>query len=301
MIFRFATRTSALARQQTLSVIQALQKAWPELEFSEHLITTRGDLELNRPLPEIGGKGLFTQELEEAILSTIVDAAVHSSKDLPVGDSPGLTIGAFPQRLEVRDVLISAAGHTLDTLPEGARVGTSSPRRTAQLLSVRPDLRIQLLRGNIDTRLHKAEEGLYDAIVLAGAGLIRLGKAEAATEWLSLERMLPAPGQGALAVQCRAEDRRFLDFLEPIDDLATRWTVEAERAFLAGLGGGCAIPVAAYAVLTVDGLILLKGLVASNDGRVVHRIEGLGSDPARLGTELAGEILTRGASQLLEK
>src|SRR5512134_1037358 len=245
----FATRPSALARWQTRWVINALQGIYPDLIFKEKVITTKGDRVLDKPLPEIGGKGLFTQELESELLSGAVHCAVHSLKDLPVENPDGLTIGCISARAEVRDALVSRDGFTLATLPQNAVVGTSSLRRAAQLLAARPDLKTQSLRGNVDTRLRKALEGQYDAIILAGAGLTRLGLDQHVTEWLPLEVMLPAPGQGALAVQCRAADQTTLGLLAALEDESVRKAVTAERAFLQALGGGCAVPVAAYATV----------------------------------------------------
>ena len=203
----FATRPSALARWQTQWVITALQKAHPGLICEQKVITTQGDKILDKPLPEIGGKGLFTQELESELLSGAVHCAVHSLKDLPVENAAGLTIGCIPLRAEARDALVSAKGYGVSTLPAGAVVGTSSLRRSAQLLALRPDLRTESLRGTVDTRVRKALTSQYDAIILAGAGLVRLGLEAHVTEWIPLNIMLPAPGQGALAVQCRASDR----------------------------------------------------------------------------------------------
>lgn len=296
----FATRPSALARWQTRWVIRALQERHPDLACEEQLITTQGDRVLDRPLPEIGGKGLFTQELEAELLSGRVQAAVHSLKDLPVEITPGLTLGAIPQRGEVRDALVSAKGYTLETLPEGARLGSSSMRRMAQILRLRPDLRLEPLRGNVDTRLRKALEGQYEAIVLAGAGLLRLGLQNHITQWLPLETMLPAPGQGALAVQCRGDDGQTLELLAAIEDPTTRAATAAERAFLLGLGGGCAVPVAAYARPLTDGLIELSGRVLSPDGKNVIEVSGTGHDPLTLGQQLAQQALAQGAGEILQ-
>lgn len=298
----FATRPSALARWQTQWVIYSLQALHPDLECEEKIITTQGDKILDKPLPEIGGKGLFTQELESELLSGAVHCAVHSLKDLPVENPGGLTIGCIPARAEVRDALISASGHTIATLPPNASVGTSSLRRAAQILSLRSDVHIQSLRGNVDTRLRKAIDGQYDAIILAGAGLIRLGLAGHVTEYLPLEVMLPAPGQGALAVQCRADDKETLALFFKLEDESTRKAVTAERAFLSGLGGGCAVPVAAYA--TVKGqtprVITLTGLVISEDGKKVVKIAGEGTDPLQLGNELAQRAIAQGAAEILK-
>jgi hydroxymethylbilane synthase len=298
----FATRPSALARWQTHWVIEALQGIYPDLLCEENVITTKGDKILDKPLPEIGGKGLFTQELESELLSGAVHCAVHSLKDLPVENPDGLRIGCIPVRAEVRDALISKHGFTLNSLPGDAIVGTSSLRRAAQLRAARPDLKTESLRGNVDTRLRKALEGQYDAIVLAGAGLTRLGLGSHVTEWLSLDVMLPAPGQGALAVQCRADDETTLGILAALDDESTRKNVSAERAFLSGLGGGCAVPVAAYAetfVGTHTPAIRLTGLVISVDGSQAIQVTGEGTDPLALGYELAQNAIVQGADEIL--
>lgn len=291
----FATRPSALARWQTQWAIRALQDIYPDLLCEEQIITTQGDKILDTPLPEIGGKGLFTQELEQELLSGTVHCAVHSLKDLPVEGQEELTIGCIPVRGEVRDVLISKQGLTLDMLPENAVVGTSSLRRAAQLLAARPDLRIQSLRGNVDTRVRKAMEGQYDAIIVAGAGVARLGLLQHVTQWLPLDVMLPAPGQGALAVQCRTTDETTLGLLAGLDDSSTRNAVTAERAFLSGLGGGCAVPVAAYA----EEGIKLTGLVISEDGKKAIRVKGESRDALQLGKELAQTAISQGADEIL--
>jgi hydroxymethylbilane synthase len=297
----FATRPSALARWQTQWVISALQEAYPGLICEEKVITTQGDKVLDRPLPEIGGKGLFTQELENELLSGAVHCAVHSLKDLPVENPAGLTVGCVPPRAEVRDALISKDGYTLETLPPGSVIGTSSLRRAAQILSARPDVTTASLRGNVDTRLRKALEGQYDAIILAGAGLTRLGLDSHVTQWLPLNVMLPAPGQGALAIQCRADDRETLSLLSALEDAPTRLAVIAERQFLLGLGGGCAVPVAAYADLSHETLdISLTGLVASTDGKQIIKVSGSDNEPIDLGKQLAQEALKQGAAEILQ-
>ena len=293
----FATRPSVLARWQTQWVINALQNIHRDLICEEKIITTQGDKILDKPLPEIGGKGLFTQELERELLSGAVHCAVHSLKDLPVENPAGLTLGCIPLRAEVRDALISARGYTLSTLPANASVGTSSLRRSAQILSIRPDLRTESLRGNVDTRLRKALDGQYGAIILAGAGLIRLGLDGHVTEWLSLDIMLPAPGQGALVVQCRADDQTTLSLLAALEDESTRKAVTAERAFLSGLGGGCSVPVAAYA--TSKQTITLTGLVASLNGKQMIKVTGEGNDSIQLGKELAQNAIAQGANEIL--
>ena len=238
------------------------------------------------------------RNLNPKLLSGAAHCAVHSLKDLPVEIPSGLTIGCIPAHAEVRDALISKNGHAVATLPTNASVGTSSLRRSAQLLSIRPDLRIESLRGNVDTRVRKALEGQYDAIILAGAGLTRLGLDGNITEWLPLDVMLPAPGQGALAVQCKSTDRTTLNLLAALDDEFTRKAVTAERAFLSGLGGGCAVPVAAHAIIHST-VINLTGLVISEDGQRVVKVSGQGADALQLGNELAQEAIARGADKIL--
>lgn len=297
----FATRPSALARWQTNWVINELKNIHPDLECEEKIIITQGDNILDKPLPEIGGKGLFTQELESELLSGAVHCAVHSLKDLPVENPAGLTIGCIPTRAEVRDALISAKGYTIAALPANASVGTSSLRRAAQVLSLRPDIKTESLRGNVDTRLRKALDGQYDAIIVAGAGLTRLGLDGHVTEWLSLDVMLPAPGQGALAIQCHADDQTTPNLLAALEDNSTRKCVTAERAFLSGLGGGCAVPVAAYAVIGNRSLVIsLTGLVISEDGKKVVKVIGQGTNALELGNELAQQAVAQGASEVLK-
>lgn len=302
----FATRPSALARWQTAYITRQLQDHWDDLVCEQQVITTQGDRNLETPLPEIGGKGLFTSELENALLSGRLHAAVHSLKDLPTEDTPGLTVGAIPQRHDARDVLVSPSGKSLAELPPGSVVGTSSNRRRAQLMAYRPDLDITPLRGNVDTRLRKVLEGQYHAIVLAAAGLLRLGLEGHITQYLPYEVMLPAPGQGALAVQCRLDDRQTLETLKVIDHPATRLAVQAEREFLSALGGGCSLPVGAFASLSVSSSgskrrteIILQGVVASLDGTKLLRLSATGADPLQLGRRLAQDALAQGAGVYL--
>jgi hydroxymethylbilane synthase len=298
----FATRPSALARWQTQWIMNSLREICPDLICEEKIITTQGDKILDKPLPEIGGKGLFTHELENELLSGAVHCAVHSLKDLPVENAAGLTIACIPKRAEVHDALISARGSTLSTLPANASVGTSSLRRSAQVLSLRPDLRIESLRGNVDTRVRKALDGHYDAILLAGAGLTRLALEKYVTEWLSLSAMLPAPGQGALAVQCRADDQLTLSLLTMLENYSARKATTAERAFLSTLGGGCAVPVAAHAEVSSQqpSMICLTGLVISADGTKAVKVTGQGTDAWQLGKELAGKAIEQGAGEILK-
>lgn len=292
------TRTSQLALWQTNYVKQKLEDVWPSLVCRLETFVTQGDKTLDKPLPEIGGKGLFTAELEAALMDGRIDIAVHSLKDLPVADAAGLTVGAISPRADVRDVLVAREKWTLGSLPLGATVGTSSLRRQAQLLHARPDLNIQSIRGNVDTRLRKVQEGQYDATILAAAGLTRLGLENHIAQYLPLDIMLPAPGQGALAVQCRVADTAVLSLLAAIDDAETRCCVTAERAFLDGLGSGCSLPVAAYATRQNDE-IMLTGLVAAGDGSRVIEVRGYGRDPHQLGADLAKSALAQGAAALL--
>jgi hydroxymethylbilane synthase len=295
----FATRPSALARWQTQWVIAALQKAHPNLVCEEKVIITQGDKNLDKPLSEIGGKGLFTQELENGLLSGEVHCAVHSLKDLPVENLTGLTVGCIPARAEVRDVLVSAGSYSLETLPPASVVGTSSLRRMAQILHSRPDVSIKTLRGNVDTRIRKAQERQYDAIILAGAGLIRLGLEGHVSQWLSIDVMLPAPGQGALGIQCRADDTETRALLSVLEDVPTCLAVTAERKFLQSLGGGCAVPVAAYANAS-NGIINLTGCVTSIDGNKLIKVTSGGTDPLMLGEKLALEAIRQGADEIIK-
>ena len=299
------TRQSQLALWQTNYVADLLRRAWPDVTITIQPFNTRGDAtqKADIPLPEVGGKGLFTAELEEALHTAVIDLAVHSLKDLPVENTAELTIGAVPKRANVQDVLVAQNGHTLDNLPPGAVIGTGSKRRAAQLLAQRPDLEIRPIRGNVDTRQRKVlEDKLYDATVLAAAGLERLGDTAATTHYLPLDLMLPAPGQGALAIQCRQADRTTLHYLAVLEDPHTRLAVTAERAFLAVLGGGCSAPVAAHA--TVDPQtheIFLRGLVASADGQHVLRAQSHGREPLAVGEAVALAVTRQGAMEIMRQ
>lgn len=300
---RLGTRSSDLALWQTNYVRTLLQDAWPELDVVIETFSTKGDQILDTPLPLIGGKGLFTAELEAALRGREIDAAVHSLKDLPTGSPDALTLGAIPERADPADVLISRSGLTLGNLPLGATVGTSSRRRAAQLLDARPDLRVADIRGNVPTRIRKAldPDGPYDAVILAFAGLQRLDRLDVISQVLPLELMLPAPGQGALGVQCR-DEAQSLAVLAPLDHQPTRAAATAERAFLAGLGGGCSVPIAAFAQFE-DGELRMVGRVAALDGSRQIDVEGHApaADAKELGIRLADEALAQGAAQLLEE
>lgn len=301
-ILRIGTRGSVLARAQTMRVVAALRAIYGgALRSEERVFVTQGDRVVDRPLPELGGKGLFTAELDAALQHGEIDAAVHSLKDLPVeadAADGALVLGAVCERDAVHDVLISSAVRRLEDLPEGATVGTSSLRRRAQLLVLRPDLTVAPIRGNIDTRIRKIDEGLYAATALAACGLDRLGISARAAQTLDLNVMLPAPGQGAVAVQCRRDDVRTRELLARLDDVQTRREVFAERAFLRGLGGGCSLPVAAYACSEGDS-IRLHGRVCAEHARDVLDEIDVGDDPLVLGERLAQRILARGGQALL--
>ena len=300
-MIRIATRRSPLAKWQANHVAALLRAREPGLEVRLHELVTRGDKILDVALARVGGKGLFVKEIEDALLAGEAEVAVHSMKDLPAVLAEGLAIGAVPEREDPRDALCSPRYRTFDALPAGARVGTSSLRRGAQLMARRPDLRIEVVRGNVETRLRKAGEGL-DAVVLAHAGLLRLGLADQATQVFSPEEMLPAVAQGALALEARASDAGTLARLSPLDDPGTRQRVEAERALLRTLEGGCQVPIAGHATLS-DGWLTLRGLVASVDGGEVIRGErsGPAAEARSLGEALAEDLLSRGAGEILRR
>ncbi len=295
---RIGSRGSGLALAQANWVSRELTAAWPGLRCQIVVITTLGDRVQDRPLPEFGGKGVFTEEIGAALRAAGIDLAVHSLKDLPVAGEPGLTLGAICQREDQREVLVSRHGVGLADLPANPRIGTSSLRRASQILALRPDARIMSLRGNVDTRLRKAATEDYDAIILAAAGLARLGLLAHVTEWLSLDDLLPAPGQGALAIQCRDQDRATLTYLAALHHPETAAAVTAERAFLEGLGGGCHAPIAALGEID-NGEIRLRGFVGSPDGREAIRVAGTGSEPRALGLSLARAAIERGAQKWL--
>src|SRR5512142_2362329 len=300
-MIRIATRRSPLARWQANHVADLLRAREPGLDVRLHELVTRGDRILEVPLADVGGKGLFVKEIEDALLAGEAEIAVHSMKDLPALLAPGLVLGAVPEREDPRDALCSPRWKTPSALPRGARVGTSSLRRGAQLKALRPDLQIEVVRGNVETRLRKASEGL-DAVVLAYAGLRRLGLAEHATQVFDASEMLPAVAQGALALEARAADARTLARLAPLDDPPTRQRVEAERGLLRRLEGGCQVPIAAHATLE-DGRITLQALVASLDGARIVRGErrGPAADARALGEALGEELLAAGAAAILKE
>ncbi len=296
------TRGSQLAIWQAEWVQAQLKQMAPDLSVVLKRIQTSGDKIQDVPLAKVGGKGLFVKEIEEALLRKDIDLAVHSMKDLPAELPIGLTIICIPEREDPRDALLTRDGKNLDALPLGARVGTSSLRRQSQLLHARPDLQIEMLRGNVDTRLRKLQENQFDAIVLAASGLRRLGWDAHITECLPLNVSLPAIGQGALGIEGRENDSFVRDLVAKLEHQPTRVTVTAERALLKRLEGGCQVPIAGHAVLQGE-CLTLEGLVASPDGKryVRYSLAGSMSEAESIGTKVAEELLDRGAQPILQE
>lgn len=299
------SRGSKLALWQAEWIKAQLAALDSEITLTIQVIKTTGDEMKTAPLAVIGGKGVFTKEIDDALLERRIDLAVHSLKDLPTAIPDGLTLAAITRREDPRDALVARheltiAGDSMDGLPEGAVVGTSSPRRLAQLKNLRRDLKISELRGNVDTRLRKLDAGEYDAVILAAAGLRRLGLAGRITALIPTETMLPAVGQGALAIEARADDREILKLLQTLDDQTTRACCTAERALLRELGGGCELPIAAHGSV-IGGRLRLDGMVAScsGDQLVRDRIEGEAENSEHIGALLADRLIERGARELL--
>ncbi|MBN2577051.1 MAG: hydroxymethylbilane synthase [Deltaproteobacteria bacterium] len=294
------TRGSPLARWQAAHVASTLSAAHGGLRVEERIVVTEGDRLGSGTLWNAGGKGVWVKEIEAALLAREIDLAVHSMKDVPGELAPGLVLVAVPGRADVRDAVVSHTGKGLDALPKAARVGTTSLRRACQLKAARPDLDIQILRGNLDTRLRKVADGVVDAAVLACAGLDRLGLAERIAERLPVERMLPAVGQGALAVEARADDGWAHRICEVLTDRETATAVAAERAYLARLGASCRTPVAGYARVA-GGVMTMLGLVGRPDGSEIirDRMNGRADDPLGVGVALADRLLARGAAAIL--
>jgi hydroxymethylbilane synthase len=310
--FRIGTRGSRLALAQTDIALAALRSANPNATFEVQTITTSGD-RTAAPLAEIGGRGVFVIEIERALLDGEIDIAIHSLKDLPTDETPGLLIPAVLSREDPRDVLVSGSSLVLAELPAGAAIGTGSPRRAAQVLAMRPDLDVRDIRGNVDTRVRKVDDGEYDAVVLAAAGLKRLGILERAAQVFEPHEMLPAPGQGVLALQTRLGDAETTGALAPVDDPATRACALAERSFERRLGGGCHAAIAALATLGarptshLDSEALyqtplhLNGLVGQPGGRILRsEMEGPAAEAELLGIRLAEFLIAQGAEELLE-
>lgn len=295
------SRRSNLAITQTNWVRQQLEKLGAPFEFEVKEIVTKGDRILDVTLSKIGGKGLFIKEIEQAMFDGEIDMAVHSMKDMPAELPEGLIIGCVPPREDHRDAFISKSGLKLKELPAGSIVGTSSLRRSAQILAQRPDLEIKWIRGNIDTRLSKLKNEDYDAIILAAAGLIRMGwNDDIVTEYLDPDLCLPAIGQGALAIECRKDDQELLNELAKLTCEKTARAVEAERVFLHKMDGSCQVPIAGYAEILPDNDIQLTVLVASPDGENVYSDMIKGKDPKEVGEKAAASLIEQGAKTLIE-
>ena len=300
-VIRIATRQSKLALWQADHVAALLHAAHRDLSVELVKITTQGDRILDRPLADIGGKGLFIKELEVALAEARADIAVHSMKDVPSELPPGMTLACMLPRADARDAFISNNYSNLDALPTGARLGTSSLRRQSQIRHVRPDLEIVALRGNVDTRLRKLDEGEFDAIILASAGMLRLGMSGRITQYLSFDQSLPAVGQGIIGIECRTADEISRNFVSVLNDADSESCIAAERAFARRLESSCQSPIAGYAELASASL-KVHGLIASTDGKQVFRdsIVGKRADAATLGDALATRMLYAGADKLLE-
>lgn len=295
------SRKSKLALTQTNWFINELKATGAPFEFEVKEIVTKGDRILDVQLSKVGGKGLFVKEIEQALYDKEIDFAVHSMKDMPAVLPEGLVIGCIPPREDARDAFISKGHVKFADLPEGAVVGTSSLRRSAQLLTLRPDLEIKWIRGNVDTRLAKLETDEYDAIILAAAGLKRLGwSEEVVTEFLPIEDCLPAVAQGSLGIECRADDDELLSALAKLTDDATWQEAHAERSFLAAMDGGCQVPIAGYAKLNGNELTL-TGLVAAPDASIIYKETVSGQNADALGKELAHILTEQGAFDLIQK
>ncbi|WP_233119065.1 hydroxymethylbilane synthase [Aggregatibacter actinomycetemcomitans] len=298
---KIATRQSPLALWQANYVKDLLQQLYPDLNVELVPMVTKGDVILDSPLAKIGGKGLFVKELENALLNKEADIAVHSMKDVPMQFPEGLGLAVICKREDPRDAFVSNSCRTLAELPQGAVVGTSSLRRQCQLKTLRPDLEIRSLRGNVGTRLSKLDNGDYDAIILASAGLIRLGLAERIASFIDVEQSLPAAGQGAVGIECRTDDVAVQQLLAPLADAETTSCVLAERAMNNRLQGGCQVPIGGYAVLR-DGELYLRALVGSVDGSTIIRAEGKSAveNADVLGVQIAEQLLAQGADKILQ-
>jgi hydroxymethylbilane synthase len=301
-LLRIATRQSRLALWQAQHVAAKLREAHPELSVELVPMTTQGDRILDRSLAQVGGKGLFIKELEIAIAEGRADIAVHSMKDVPSDMPPGMTLAAMLTRADPHDAFVSLRHESFNSLPQGARVGTSSLRRQCQLKDSRPDLQMLTLRGNVETRLRKLQEEQYDAIVLAAAGLIRLGLEDRITHRFDLEKFVPAVGQGIIGIECRADDTRSIELVRALNDTLAWQCCEAERAFAFRLQGSCQSPIAGHARIE-GGQVQLRGVVGSPDGQEMYRgvHSGAVADIQAVGTTLADRLLDAGARELLEK
>ena len=294
------SRSSKLAMTQTKWVIDQLKQAGAPYEFEIKNIITKGDRILDVTLSKVGGKGLFVKEIEQQMIDGEIDFAVHSMKDLPSELPTGLIIGATPARVDARDALITTTGGGLASLPEGAIVGTSSLRRGSQLLKLRPDLKIESIRGNIDTRLEKLKTGPFDGILLAAAGLQRMGWSEdIVSEYISTDDMIPAVGQGILAIECREQDQEIRDLLNLIHDQMTEKVAFAERSFLSAIEGSCHVPVGGFATINEDLSTTLVGFLGSVDGQQILLERETSLDPMQLGQQVATRLLDAGGREIL--
>ena len=301
-LLRIATRGSALALWQAEYVKARLEAAYDNLQVELSVMKTRGDIILDVPLAKIGGKGLFVKELETAMLEDRADIAVHSMKDVPMEFPEGLGLAVICERELPTDAFVSNKYASFDSLPHGACVGTSSLRRRCHISALRPDIKIDFLRGNVNTRLAKLDDGQFDAIILATAGLTRLGMSDRITEQLSVEQSLPAAGQGAVGVECRVDDVETLELLKVLHHEDTSICVTAERAMNRHLNGGCQVPIAGFAVQEPNGQLYLRGFVANPDGDEVLRAElrGPQADAEKIGIRVAEELLSQGAKAILD-
>ncbi|MFQ5933766.1 MAG: hydroxymethylbilane synthase [Dehalococcoidia bacterium] len=295
------TRGSALSLKQADEVLQGLKRLHPDRAFEIRVITTHGDRDQRAPISRFGLKGIFIVEPERHLAEGAIDIAVHSLKDMPSENPPGFRIAAVTSRQDPRDVLITSDNRPLAELPQGSRLGSGSPRRATQIRAVRPDLEIADIRGNVDTRIEKVKRGEYHGAVLAAAGLVRMGWEDRITEYLSVDLCLPAVGQGALAVEVRADDEEAHRLVEGLDDPPTRSAVEAERALLRHMGGGCLAPITAYGCYE-NGALRLRGMVADPNTNEIIRAEvaGNGESPEELGAMLADKLVSLGAAELIE-
>ena len=298
-----ATRGSALALWQANYIKDRIEEEFPAYTVSLNVIKTRGDAILNKPLSEVGGKGLFVKEIEEALLDGSADLAVHSAKDIPMELPEGLIIGCVPKREDPSDCFLSVNWPTINALPQGAKIGTSSLRRQAQLLAMRPDFRIEPLRGNVDTRLNKLKAGLYDGVVLATAGLFRLGLSAPYMDRLEPEKFVPAVGQGTLGIECREDNYDVLVLLSSLEDRKSRVCLSSERAFLKELNGSCQVPVAAYAKMIGEDGLSIQGLVGNLDGTEILKASSLtdASFAEETGIDLAKALKAKGADKILRQ
>ncbi|WP_373277910.1 hydroxymethylbilane synthase [Vibrio halioticoli] len=300
---RIATRKSPLALWQAHYVKSRLEEVHPDLDIELVTMVTKGDIILDTPLAKVGGKGLFVKELEVAMLEERADIAVHSMKDVPVDFPEGLGLAVICEREDPRDAFVSNTHNSIDELPHGATVGTCSLRRQCQISAARPDIIIKELRGNVGTRLGKLDDGQYDAIILAAAGLKRLKLEQRIQSYIEPEQSLPAVGQGAVGIECRINDQRVLDLIKPLNDADTSDRVLAERAMNLALEGGCQVPIGSYCVITADNKLHLRGLVGKPDGTEIIRAESVSerSQAVKMGEDLAQQLLSLGAKEILSE